>query len=170
VHYRFISEEKARYPLGLLCRVMSVSQSAYHAYQSGKSYVVSAEKAALGERVKAIFYRHQRRYGARRIAAELKAEGVDAGRRLVHSQMRRLGLRAIQPKRFVPHTTDSRHGVEPSPNLLLDDRNAPQQPREVIVGDITYLPLQTGKWGVPGELAGQVLKARRRLGRRVKDD
>lgn len=126
---------------------MRVSQSAYYAYQSGRSYVVSAEKAVLGERVHAIFYRHRRRYGARRIAAELKAEGIDAGRRRVRSQMRRLGLRAIQPKRFVPQTTDSRHGVEPSPNLLLDERNAPQQPRKVIVGDITYLPLQTGKWG-----------------------
>jgi hypothetical protein len=60
VRYRFSSAEKARYPLGLLCRVMRVSQSAYHAYQSGKSYVVSAEPAALSERVKAIFYRHQR--------------------------------------------------------------------------------------------------------------
>ncbi len=25
--------------------------------------------------------------------------------------------------------------------------NAPQQPREVVVGDITYLPLRSGKWG-----------------------
>jgi putative transposase len=25
--------------------------------------------------------------------------------------------------------------------------NAPRKPREVVVGDITYLPLQTGKWG-----------------------
>jgi hypothetical protein len=33
------------------------------------------------------------------------------------------------------------------PNLLLDARNAPQKPRDVIVGDITYLPLQTGRWG-----------------------
>lgn len=147
MRYRFIGEEKACYPLGLLCRVMRVSQSAYHAYQSGKSYVVSPTKAALGGRVKAVFDRHRRRYGARRIVAELKAEGVRVGRCLVRSQMRRLGLRAIAPKRFVPRTTDSRHAAQISPNLLLATKNAPQQPREVIVGDITYLPLRSGKWG-----------------------
>ncbi len=59
---------------------MRVSRSAYHAYQNGKSYAVSTSKAALGERVEAIFYRHRRRYGTRRIAAELTAEGVGAGR------------------------------------------------------------------------------------------
>jgi transposase InsO family protein len=126
---------------------MSVSRSAYHGYRSGRSYVVSPEKAAVGERVKAIFYRHRRRYGARRIAAELRAEGVEAGRRLVRSQMRRFGLRAIRPRRFVPRTTDSRHGREASPNLLLDGKNAPQKPRDVLVGDITYLPLRSGRWG-----------------------
>jgi len=62
--------------------------------------------------------------------------------------MRRLELQAIRPRRrYVPRTTDSRHTVAPSPNLLLDRRNAPRGPRDVLVGDITYLPLQTGKWG-----------------------
>ncbi|MBA3443202.1 MAG: IS3 family transposase [Pyrinomonadaceae bacterium] len=106
---------------------MRVSRSAYHDYRSGTSHVVSDRKAALGERVKAIFDRHRRRYGARRIAAELNAEGVSAGRYLVRSQMKRHGLRAIQPKRFVPPTTDSRHGATPSPNLLLDEQNTPRK-------------------------------------------
>ena len=109
MRYRFIDKEEALYPLWLLCRVMRVSRSAYHAYQSGKSYVVSATKAALGERVKAVFYQHRRRYGSRRIVAEIKAEGVSVGRFVVRSQMQRLGLRAIAPRSFVPRTTDSRH-------------------------------------------------------------
>lgn len=87
---------------------MGVSRSAYHDYRASRSHVVSPEKADLGERVRAVFDEHRRRYGSRRIAAELRAEGVSAGRRSVRSQMLRLGLRAIQPKRFVPRTTDSR--------------------------------------------------------------
>jgi putative transposase len=126
---------------------MGVSRSAYHGYRHGTSHVVSARKAALGERVEAVFYRHRRRYGSRRIAVELRAEGISAGRFVVRSQMKRLGMQAIRPKRFVPRTTHSRHGVGASPNLLLDGQNAPQKPREVIVGDSTYLPLRTGKWG-----------------------
>ena len=60
--------------------------------------------------------------------------------------MRRQGLRAIAPKRFVPRTTDSRHGAVAAPNLLLETANAARAPRAVLVGDITYLPLRAGTW------------------------
>ena len=124
-----------------------MSRSAYHDYRRSRSHVLSARQAALSERVKAIFDDHRRRYGTRRIAAELKAEGTGAGRCAVRSQMKRMGLRAIAPRRFTPRTTDARHGQQASPNLLLDNGNAPCKPGEVVVGDITYLPLQSGKWG-----------------------
>ena len=39
---------------------MRVSVSAYHAYASGKTYVLSPRKAALAAQVKEIFYRHRR--------------------------------------------------------------------------------------------------------------
>ena len=125
---------------------MRVSTSAYHAYASGKSYVLSAAKTVLVKKVEAAFYLHRRRYGSRRITAELAAQGTPVGRFAVRSSMRRQSLRAISARRFTPRTTDSRHTVTPSPNLLLDENNAPHKPREVIVGDITYLPLASGKW------------------------
>ena len=147
MRYRFITGEKQIYPLRLLCRVMRVSESAYHAYASGNSYVLSPRKVALAAQVKETFYLHRRRYGARRIAAHLTAEGCTVGRRAVRALMRRQDLQAIRPRSFVPRTTDSRHTVAPSANLLLDAGNVPRGPRQVIVGDITYLPLRTGKWG-----------------------
>lgn len=125
---------------------MRVSTSAYHAFASGASYMLSAAKTALARQVEAVFYRHRRRYGSRRITAELKARGSKVGRFAARSLMRRLGLQAIAPRRFRPQTTDSRHGVAPAPNLLLAAANAPREPRQVIVGDITYLPLQIGGW------------------------
>jgi transposase InsO family protein len=60
--------------------------------------------------------------------------------------MREQGLQAIQPRRFVPRTTDSRHGQRMSPNLLFERAIKIDCPRQVIVGDITYLPLQNGEW------------------------
>lgn len=125
---------------------MRVSRSGYHAFAGGKSYVLSAAKTVLAEHVEEVFYRHRRRYGSRRITAELKAQEVKIGRFAVRSLMRRQSLRAIAPRRCTPRTTDSRHGVAPAPNLLLDAANAPHKPRQVIVGDITYLPLSSGKW------------------------
>jgi transposase InsO family protein len=46
----------------------------------------------------------------------------------------------------MPWTTDSDHNLAISPNLLLDGKNKPSGAGEVIVGDITYLPLLTGKF------------------------
>ena len=67
-----------------------------------------------------IFVRHKRRYGARRIAEELEAGHELCGVPRVARLMKTLGLIAIQPKRFRPRTTDSRHNLGYSPNLLLD--------------------------------------------------
>jgi putative transposase len=55
-------------------------------------------------------------------------------------------LRAVQPKKFVPRTTDSSHGQAASPNWLAAAENQPQAAGQVIVGDITYLPLWSGSW------------------------
>lgn len=56
-----------------------------------------------------------------------------------------MGLKAIQPKSFVPRTTDSRHGFRVSENLLKEIREIKEK-CSVIVGDITYLPMQSGKF------------------------
>ena len=53
------------------------------------------------------------------------------------------GLRAIQPKSFVPKTTDSRHRLGYSPNLILDAPE-PCGVNQLWVGDITYVPLRGG--------------------------
>jgi putative transposase len=90
-----------------------------------------------------IFHQHRRRYGVRRIVAELRALGFNVGPHRVRSLMEAHGLIAIQPRSFVPRTTDSRHPYPISPNLLLE-RAAPCAPNQVWVGDITYIPMAAG--------------------------
>ena len=68
--------------------------------------------------------------------------GVTRVARLLKTQ----SLRAIQPKSFRPRTTDSRHRLGYSPNLLRG-RAAPARVDEVWVGDITYIPLRSGRFG-----------------------
>ena len=125
---------------------MKLSQSAYAAWAAGKTYQLSERKKVLTQKVKACFERHRRRYGTRRIAAELADEGVKTGRQEIRTAMKRENLVAIQPKRFVPKTTDSAHGKLASPNLLGMAENQPTAPAEVVIGDITYLPLSNGAW------------------------
>ena len=56
--------------------------------------------------------------------------------------MAQTGLVAIQPKSFKPRTTESRHKLGYSPNLLLEGVEV-EQINQVWVGDITYIPLPT---------------------------
>ncbi len=123
-----------------------MSEAAYYAWYKGKTYRFGRKKSELAAAVKDVFYLHRRRYGARRISAELKAEGLAVGRRLAASLMKSQCLTAIVPKRFVPRTTDSKHNFGFSPNLLKDKHNALVGQGEAIVGDITYLPLSNGKF------------------------
>jgi transposase InsO family protein len=118
---------------------MQVRRSCYYSWRANGSYGLSAGKIRQTARIKECFYFHRRRYGSRRIAAELKI-----GRFRARSVMKSEGLRAIAPKKFKPQTTDSKHGLAVSPNLLQNGANAPLDKGEVFVGDITYLRLRSG--------------------------
>ncbi len=92
--------------------------------------------------IEAIFKRHCRRYGYRRIAAELSDAGEVCAPDRIRRIMRQRGLRAIQPKTYVPKTSDGR-ADQPSPNLLLG-QPLPAQPDEVWAADITFIPTAAG--------------------------
>ena len=119
--------------------MMRISASAYYAYARGETYRETAAQKICREKVRECFYEHRRRYGSRRIAKQLRI-----GRWKARTAMNHAGLRAIAPKRFKPQTTNSKHDLRISPNLLQNDLNTPTSKGEVIVGDITYLPLRSG--------------------------
>lgn len=125
-----------------LCQVLGVSRSAYYAYKTGKSYELKEEKAMISKEINTVFHFHKRRYGWRRIQAELRDKGIQVGRHQIRNRMREQGLLAIQPKSFVPKTTQTHPHLRRSENLLLEAENLPSAPNQVIVGDITYLPNQ----------------------------
>lgn len=59
--------------------------------------------------------------------------------------MKEENLKAIEPRKFVPKTTDSR-GTAASANLLKELSIAECAWGKIIIGDITYLPLANGEW------------------------
>jgi len=95
--------------------------------------------------VQNVFWDNRRRYGSRRIQKALQEVGVEVGRHRVRRLMQAQNWQAIQPRSFVPRTTDSRHGLRACLNLLLD-LGQPSRPNQVWVSDITYLPLVGGGW------------------------
>ena len=119
---------------------MKVSRSGYYKWlNEGPG---PAERARIDKEVRKVFWFHKRRYGQRRIGADLRDEGIKIGRCRIRSSMRRQGLVAIQPKSFRPKTTDSGHGRLASPNLL----KGLAEGADVLVGDITYVPTRKDGW------------------------
>ena len=140
IMYQFVRKHSQKYPIGILCEVVSVSRSAYYAHRTGQTYRPSAQKKQQQTAVKDLFVEHKRCHGSRRILRALKAKGETIGRDVVRKALADSGLRAIQPRSFVPRTTDSRHRLGFSPNLLLT-YGWPTGPNQVWVSDITYIML-----------------------------
>ena len=128
---------------------MEVSRTAYYRYLRAETYQPTETKKEQMEVVEEIFWQHKRRYGQRRLLIELREQGYRIGRHRVRKLMQQQDLVAIQPKSFVPRTTDSRHGKRICANLLLGQPR-PLAPNQVWVSDITYLPLADGQWAYLG--------------------
>ncbi|MBC6608788.1 IS3 family transposase [Hymenobacter sp. BT188] len=141
--YRFIRAQTPHYPVRRLCQVLHVGVASYYRWQ--QKATVCAVPPAWEQALYQTFVQHKRRYGTRRLRAELHAQGHPIGRHRIRQALRRRELVALQPRAFVPRTTQSEHGPRVAANHLLD-RPKPTAPDQVWVGDITYLPLQNGCW------------------------
>ena len=128
-----------------MCESLNVSRSAYYAWRQDGVSARQRDDHRLRPMIRGVFREHRRRYGARRIAVELTARDEPCGRRRVGRLMHEMGLVAIQPKSFKPRTTDSRHALGYSPNLLLD-APPPDGINQLWVGDISYVPLFGGEF------------------------
>ena len=133
------------FPVAAVCHALGVSRAGYYASVRGAAGPREQEDARLRPLVRQIFWEHKRRYGARRIAVELTARGAACGPGRVARLLKQLGLRAIQPKSFRPRTTQSRHPLGYSPNLLVEVP-PPRAINQVWLGDITFVPLAGGRF------------------------
>jgi transposase InsO family protein len=68
--------------------------------------------------------------------------GVTLGRHRIRSLMRAIGLRSVWKRKFV-HTTDSKHTMPVSPNVLARKFEKPL-PNQAWVSDITYIRTRSG--------------------------
>ena len=124
-----------------LCEVLTVSRSAYYDWKVAQSNLYERQDQQLQPMVQEIFHQHRRRYGARRIARELQERGESCSRGKARKIMDQMDLVAIQPKSLEGRTTESKHTLGYSPNLLLEGIEV-ERLNQVWVGDITYVGLQ----------------------------
>lgn len=150
-----------------VCEFLSLSRSGFHQWKRFECTVREASDALLLPVITSVFHKHRRRYGSRRIMQELESMGIHCGRQRVAKLMAFAGLKAIQPKSYKPRTTESKHRLGYSPNLLLE-LPEPSQPHRLWVGDITYIPVQEAGFGYLAVLMDRF--TRRIVGWALRDD
>jgi transposase InsO family protein len=107
-------------------------------YRSFDEHTPRQAETERRDRIQRVALEH-RFYGYRRVAAELRLQGVVVNHKRVLRVMREDNLLSLRKRRFVV-TTDSRHYRPIFPNLLAGREIA--APNQVWVTDITYIHLR----------------------------
>jgi putative transposase len=137
VKFKFILAEKASYPVTVLCHVLGVSRSGFHAWRKRPQAPRARIDSQLAAQVAAVHNRSRRTYGSPRIHAELRARGVRVGKKRIERLMRENGLQARRKRRF-RRTTDSRHSLPIARNVVAR-RFRVAAPNRVWVTDVTAI-------------------------------
>jgi len=120
-----------------MCQLASVSRRSF--YRSLKERQPTEEEMEVRSAIQTIALEHRRRYGYRRITAELHRRGMQVNHKRVARIMREDNLLGAQPKLFVV-TTNSNHKLEIYLNLA--SRMKLTGIHQLWVADITYIRLK----------------------------
>jgi putative transposase len=134
--FGFIAAKKAEHSIAIMCRVLEVSRSGFHAWQARKPCKRALEDERLTVRIREIHKDNRKVYGSPRVHAELVlGDGERIGRKRVERLMRAAGISGLIRR---GRTTISVPGVRVCDDLV-DRVFAAAAPNRIWVADITYL-------------------------------
>jgi putative transposase len=140
--FSFIAAEKANHSISLMCRLLGVSRSGFHAWERRLPSDRALADPRLVERIAAIHRESRGTYGARRVHAALRHDGIRVGRKRVERLMRTRRLSGVVPRKRA-RTTIRVAGVRPASDLVGRDFT-PSAPNQLWVADIKYIPTAAG--------------------------
>ena len=100
-----------RQSIRIICATLAVPRSSY--YHAARPTATQRSDEETGRVIETIFRTHCRRYGYRRIGAELADREITCAPERVRRLMRERRLKALQPRSFVPKTSDGRGRTAP---------------------------------------------------------
>jgi len=145
VKYALIQRCRDEFKLSVMCRVLQVSPTGYHAWRKRAPSVRALADQRLLVNVLQSYFDSGRTYGAPRIVEDLRDDGIRVGKKRVARLMRARGLVARRRGQRGVSTTDSAHACPIAPNVVNRqfDVNGVGVNR-VWVSDITYVPTGEG--------------------------
>jgi putative transposase len=121
-----------------LCTVLGVSASGYYAWVKRPASSRARADARLLTQIRAFHTASRGTYGGPRIHRDLRAAGVEVGRKRVARLLKQAGLQGVSRRKW-PTTTVRAVAERPAPDLV-DRAFTATRPNQLWVADITYIP------------------------------
>ncbi|XIG72329.1 hypothetical protein C1N81_44790 (plasmid) [Streptomyces sp. SGAir0957] len=145
--FQCVADLQRRYGVKRLCRVLGGSRSSFYYWRrtAADRAARQAADARLAARLRAVHRESDGAYGVPRITAELReTSGEAVNHKRVARIMRESGIEGVRLRRR-HRTTVPDPAAAKAPDLIRRDFTA-ITPNTKYVGDITYLPLDSGKF------------------------
>ena len=128
---------RRRVSISGMLKHLGVSRSGYRAFLQHKPSATEQRREAVKDDILRIYNKSHQNYGAPKITAELRKEGLIISERTVGKYMRQMGIRAQWSKPWIATTKDSDFSKEL--HNVLDEQFNPDRPNAVWCSDITYI-------------------------------
>jgi putative transposase len=140
---RFITEHKERWGVEPICRELQVAPSSYYAALGRPVSARWRRDETLKSAIRRVWDEQRRVYGADKVWAQLKREGIPVARCTVERLMRQLGLRGVVRGKTSTRTTISDEASDRPLDLVARQFRAPA-PNRLWVADLTYVKTHSG--------------------------
>ncbi|MFJ2598665.1 IS3 family transposase [Streptomyces erythrochromogenes] len=144
--FQFVADHQRRYGVKRLCTILGIARSSFYYWRrtAADRAARQAADARLAARIRAVHRESDGTYGVPRITAELREDGERVNHKRIARVMRRIGLAGVRLRRRHRTTTPDPAAAK-APDLIGRDFTA-AEPNTKYVGDITYLPVDGGKF------------------------
>ncbi|SEE85425.1 Integrase core domain-containing protein [Streptomyces sp. Ag109_O5-10] len=144
--FQFVADHHRRYGVKRLCTILGIARSSFYYWRrtAADRAARQAADAHLATRIRAVHHESGGTYGVPRITAELRDRGERVNHKRIARVMRGIGLAGLRLRRR-HRTTIADPAAAKAPDLIGRDFTA-SEPNTKYVGDITYLPLDGGKF------------------------
>ncbi|MDH6699837.1 transposase InsO family protein [Streptomyces sp. MAA16] len=145
--FQCVADHQRRYGVKRLCSILGVSRSSFCYWRrtAADRAARQAADAQLAARIRAVHRESDGTYGVPRITAELReTNGEAVNHKRVARIMRESGIEGVRLRRR-HRTTVPDPAAAKAPDLIRRDFTA-GKPNTKYVGDITYLPIDGGKF------------------------
>ena len=138
----YIDAQRDRYGVEPICTVLQFAPATYYAAKARPASARSLRDEELKVEITRIWDEHRRVYGADKVWAQLRREGVQVARCTVERLMRDLGIRGVVRGKIVRTTFPDQTATRPAD--LVDRQFRSVAPNRLWVADLTYVKTHAG--------------------------